>query len=688
MTTHTPINLTDGWHIEVSTEPSGVLARAVEELSAHLTMIAAPAPKGTGLQISLGIDHDASGDTSNDTADGFDWTVSNQQVQLRGQSARGLLYAVYSFLVSLGFGWPGHKPDETNIPSGTQFQVPQDMTERPSFAGRCLIIGHHAFLAEHEAWIVWAARNRLNTIFVHTAEEGLALGAAPAHQWHSVSAAVRETCKQFGMVLEVGGHGLSRLLPRALFKDMPDAFRMKDGKRTPDHNLDPLNEAGMAIVRENALAWFKQNEGADIYHLWPDDIPGGGWSHSPECRNLSASDQALIATNALATELTKVDPDAEISHIAYHDTEPAPQAAKPDANVSLLWAPRMRSYAHDAFDETSTVNQRYPSELHANVQLFTKARARPTRVFEYYLDTILFKSVLPPLVEIMARDAVGYRDVGTHTLQALMVGGRPWNAPQLNAYAFARLTWDATLAPQTIVRDFAQLLVGEDAADLLVAHYDALSTAFSQALMFEPHEAKPAAAAGGADFLDTPPTDMGDPWHATPEDVVQRLTLRSAISAQLATARQALAAAVEKANSAKSNGKSHLMGLKAEFDLTCLWFDFHFARLALYDAWHKRDADNTAPIEAALTDAYAACDAADAWAATHVEEPCYQQNTQLLHWLFWRLRLDWIREQISPPGPQRDAIRRERKADMAARFAAGRTLWTDNQNTSNNSEIT
>lgn len=675
MSTNISLDFSNGWHIDAGgdTGPGpGPASAAAQELADHLALIAPPANGQGGIRLSLACRDKAT--------DGFIWNIADGHVQLTGNSDRGLLYAVFSFLTQLGFGWPGHEPDDRCIPHGPRFSLPEACAETPSFEGRCLIIGHHVFLSQHEAWISWAARNGLNTIFVHTAEEGLALGAAPDHQWHEVSDAIRAQCIDYGMTLEVGGHGLSRLLPRELFDEMPDAFRMKDGKRSPDHNLDPLNADGMAIVRDNARAWFQQNPGADVYHLWPDDIPGGGWSQSPECDGLSASDQALIATNALAEELEQISPDAQVAHIAYHDTEPAPGSARPRRNVSLLWAPRMRSYAHGAFETSSSVNARYPGELAANVQLFQDAHAKPLRVFEYYLDAILFKSVLPPLVSQMAVDAIGYKKAATHTLQALMVGGRPWCAPQLNAYAFAQLAWDPSLSPRTIIARFAAMLVGDAAAEDLAHHYDALSHAFSLALTFEPHEAKPAAAAGAADFLDSPPTDMGDPWHARPQDVALRLSWKPDIELQLHEAAAALARAGQHANPAR-----HIVGLQAEFSLTRLWFDFHFARLSLYEAWHSRQTDGGVKARAALARTYAICDAVDSWAETNIEDARYQQNTKLLHWLFWRLRLDWIREQLAPEGQERDAVRAERTTDMAARFAIGRTLWT-HQTTPTHSE--
>ncbi len=671
MATTSPIDLAQGWHITApATGSAAIVAEtAKQDLSAALQALApATAPDETDADpVRFILSHRTT------PSDGYSWNISGQTVHLNGNSARGLLYAVYSFLTELGFAWPGHKPLDAHIPTGTRFAVKQASADAPTFDGRCLILGHHAFLSEHKDWIRWAARNRLNTIFVHTAEEGLALGAVPVAQWHALSRAVRDHCACYGMTIELGGHGLSRLLPRDLFNEMPDAFRMKDGKRTPDHNLDPLNNQGMEIVRKNARDWFQANPGADVYHLWPDDIPGGGWSQSPECDALTASDQALIATNILAEELEQISPDAQIAHIAYHDTEPVPTAARPRANTSLLWAPRMRSYAQSAFDAGSSVNARYPGELAANLALFSDADTKPARVFEYYLDAVLFKSTLPPLAALMAQDAIGYADANIHTLQALMVGGRPWNAPQLNAYAFARLAWDANADPVAITHDFSTALAGAHAADALTAHYEALSDTFCMALDFEPTEARPGAAAGAADFFDNPPTDMGDPWHAAPADITARLALKPVITGKLDQAAEALGEAATHATNTQ-----HVDGLQAEFALACLWFDFHFARLALYEALNRHKTSPCAnDCMTALRAAYAVCDAVDVWADAHITDPRYIENTKLLHWLFWRLRLDWVREALTPAGAARDAVRKEREADMTARFARGRALWTD-----------
>ena len=172
MSTPVTLDFSNGWHIDAA-PGSGPTQAAAQELAEHLALIAPQSEGQSGIRMSLAYRDQAT--------DGFIWNVAEGHVQLTGNSERGLLYAIFSFLTQLGFGWPGHEIEDRHIPSGLRFSLPEACAETPSFEGRCLIIGHHVFLTEHEAWIKWAARNCLNTVFVHTAEEGLALGAAPVH---------------------------------------------------------------------------------------------------------------------------------------------------------------------------------------------------------------------------------------------------------------------------------------------------------------------------------------------------------------------------------------------------------------------------------------------------------------------------------------------------------------------------
>ena len=239
--------------------------------------------------------------------------------------------------------------------------------------------------------------------------------------------------RSFGMTLELGGHGLPALLPRADFAAHPERFPVRGGQRDARYNLNVLDADAIATIKANASAWIAANPGFDVYHLWPDDLPEGGWCEDAAAAGHTASDQAMIAVNAIAEVLAAAEPGAQLAYLSYHDTEAPPRIA-PAANVSLTFAPRLRCYAK-AIDADHPVNAKYPDLWRANAALFP-GRAR---VFEYWLDAILFKIVAPPMVDVIRRDLAFYAANGADAVGALATGSMPFPAPNLNAYAIARL---------------------------------------------------------------------------------------------------------------------------------------------------------------------------------------------------------------------------------------------------------
>jgi hypothetical protein len=172
------LDLSRGWRIVVGSDHPTVLLAAAE-LERYLSEIAAGVDAdggGTEEPIGIGLCH-------GDEGDGFRWQAARDRIELHGQGPRGALYAAYGLLEALGcrWAWPG-RGDE-RLPSGPKFEVPETVQEEPGLPGRCLVIGHRAFLANVEEWIVWAARNRLNGIFIHVGWEREPSGAAPEHLW-------------------------------------------------------------------------------------------------------------------------------------------------------------------------------------------------------------------------------------------------------------------------------------------------------------------------------------------------------------------------------------------------------------------------------------------------------------------------------------------------------------------------
>lgn len=638
------IDFSQGWHVSPAASESPTAALAAAELQGTLERITGQPMAGDDAPLQLVLSHNEG------AGERLRWQAAPERVALRGDGPRSLLYAVYSFLEALGCRWPAPGPELERLARGTEFELPgEPVEEGPALPGRCLIIAHYIFMQQAEAWIVWAARNRLNTIFFHTIDDPLPLGATPERQYYREREAAIALARERGMTLEVGGHGLSALLPRENFERMPGAFRYHEGQRTPDYNLCPSDPGALATLRRSAQVYFEAHPEADVYHLWPDDLAEGGWCSCTQCTAYTPSDQALLATNAIAEVLEVVNPDAQISFLAYHDTESMPRRVEPRHNVCLLWAPRMRCYAHAADEPTCPVNTpRYGQGFAEQVMHFEAAGAAPTRVFEYYLDAILFKSVLPPMPGIIQRDLHFYQQAGAHTVQALMTGDRPWFGPQVNAWLFARLAWDPVQDVDTLLADFGAAVFGmpadasahEVAARDIVMYYHSLEAAYALALNLVPEEINLQVSDDPLAVLRDPPVDMADPYFAPPA-VLHTKAAREAVIPDLLE--QAAAHLSEIAGWANADA---LHREQVEFDLHDAWLRFDLARVRLYNAVVNQTGD----ARELYVEARAMLDRVYEWGERHIDDPRHRTNFRFLHALFWQLRLDKLyAEAISGP---------------------------------------
>jgi len=461
-------------------------------------------------------DGDPGGPAGGPGVDAFRRTVAAGGVSIESATGRGLLFGAYDLLEDLGCRWYYPGPVGERVPVGDEVRLPHGVkVSGAALPGRSLILGHDLYLADAEGWVEWAARNRLNNVFLHEFPPPV-FGGRPSRYWREALAKVGPLARRRGLTVEFGGHGLAALLPRSLFRSHPDFFRHDGRRRNPDHNLCPSSQGGLDVIRRKARAYFELHPGADVYHLWPDDIVGDGWCRCPDCASLSASDQTLLATNAVAEVLAEVAPGARLAFLVYHDTIEPPRQVRPRSNVALLYAPRERCYAHALDDPACGVNRDYYGHLVAGVEAASGgrpadreaaagARASGPRVFEYYLDAVLFKSMLPPLSRVMARDLLAYRRAGAGTVGALMTSDRPWVSVSPNLWLFARLTWDPEADLAALVADFAGGRLGSSG---LARYFGLVEEAFAKILELDGQAG--ALRMPGLGLLDAPPLDTLD----------------------------------------------------------------------------------------------------------------------------------------------------------------------------------
>lgn len=262
-------------------------------------------------------------------------------------------------------------------------------------------------------WPAIAARSGINTIGTHiTPSEVLSFLDTDKGR------TFMEACRKNGITVEHQLHAMAELLPRELFAQDPDMFRMDtSGVRTADFNCCVHSQKALDIIASHAASLAKVlKPGNHRYYFWLDD--NAPVCYCPLCREFSPSEQALMVENHMLRAIRKVDPQARLAHLAYsHFMEP-PVKVQPEEGIFLEFAPIYRSWDVPLVVEDALCPRGYPVTngdnlrwLEANLQVFD---AREAVVLEYWLDVSLFSRWKRPAVELPWHPEVCRSDLATY----------------------------------------------------------------------------------------------------------------------------------------------------------------------------------------------------------------------------------------------------------------------------------
>lgn len=253
---------------------------------------------------------------------------------------------------------------------------------------------------ENVDWAALAHESGINTIGTHIRPQQVADFMATERGREFL-----HECRKYGIDVEHQLHAVSELLPRTLFAQDSTMFRMDSrGRRRNDVNLCVHSAAALDTVAARALYYAKLLPSTNHrYYFWIDD--NRPMCHCPECSKYSDSEQALIVENRIIKELRTWDPQAQLAHLAYVTTLPAPRKIKPEEGIFLEFAPIYRSYEKPLKDEQlgdkaieknpgSLTNLQYLKE---NLEVFPLETAV---VLEYWLDVSLFSNWKKPAVKL------------------------------------------------------------------------------------------------------------------------------------------------------------------------------------------------------------------------------------------------------------------------------------------------
>ncbi|MGI5868107.1 MAG: DUF4838 domain-containing protein [Kiritimatiellia bacterium] len=370
--------------------------------------------------------------------DGFRLAVNADGVSIAAASPKGVLNGVYELAERLGF----------------LFLLPGESGEWAPAQLAALPLGETLFNPRFPFRGVFA---QLEVAKDYSDEEWLRFYAKLKFNATRSKASCLDLGEEVGIRMEIGGHGLSELLPRKLFETNPEYFRMLqpedfNGKRMSDSNFCVTNPQAREIVKTNFRKLIDETLGAYAIHAWADDLPGGGWCLCSSCRAFSPSDQSMIAMRLLAEVARESKTGLRIPVLAYHDTMFPGTAVPPAPENFLLYAPRERCYGHALDDPSCARNASYFTALKQWMDAFEGVDDAHT--FEYYFDQLLFRGMHPFLPDVILRDMAVYHQHGIESHLSLQVGG-PAIAPEYNMLVFAKAHWDSELTSQDVIAQLA-----------------------------------------------------------------------------------------------------------------------------------------------------------------------------------------------------------------------------------------
>ena len=263
-------------------------------------------------------------------------------------------------------------------------------------------------------WPALAHENGINTIGTHVSP-----GQVLEFIQSESGKVFLEDCRKYGIHVEHQIHAMSELLPRELFSQDPEMFRMnKDGERTPDCNCCVHSDKALDIIAAKA-AEFASLLPSDNhrYYFWLDD--GKETCCCPKCREYSVSDQALIIENRMLEAIREVDPEAKLAHLAYFNSMPAPVKVKPAEGIFLEFAPFDRTWDSPLTDKDATAVLNDSGITHADIlrHLEDNLKVFPAEdalVLEYWLDVSLFSRWKKPAVQLPWNREICRSDVQTY----------------------------------------------------------------------------------------------------------------------------------------------------------------------------------------------------------------------------------------------------------------------------------
>ena len=260
------------------------------------------------------------------------------------------------------------------------------------------------------AWIDRLANAGVSTLGIHPRGGALAIQSLKELLVRAETAEYRELidyAHRRGLEVEYEIHAAGYLMPRELFSEHPEYFRVNEkDERTADWNFCVSNPNALELfagrAAELALALYGSSH---KFYLWMDD-GHRLYCHCPKCRSLSPSDQQLLVLNRVLQEIRKHLPNASVAYLAYTDTIVPPSKVAAEDGIFLEYAPFEKYTAKG--ENAAELIAREKEMIVPLMRFFDKG---PKKVLEYWYDNSLFSHWKKPPIKFVLNEEAMRTDI-------------------------------------------------------------------------------------------------------------------------------------------------------------------------------------------------------------------------------------------------------------------------------------
>ena len=270
-------------------------------------------------------------------------------------------------------------------------------------------------------------------------------------------------------------HTYARLVPRGFFKEHPEYFRERNGKRSPVQ-ICPMNRDVEQIILTKVLDHHKKNRKKDrapiFYEISPNDT-----RNNCECKLCKPLIDAnggthmaplLDLLNRIATKATKTYPEIHVTTLAYLETVPAPTNMKPHKNVVIALATDRVMWAWPQLLISETPRDEFRTAIKA-----WRGLGANLRIWDY---SVVYQYLMQPLPNILtvAQNMRYYLRYGVSGIFMQMAHGPDHGADRMykRAWVWQKLMWDPSRNARDLVREFNEGYYGPAAP--MLQEYDEL----------------------------------------------------------------------------------------------------------------------------------------------------------------------------------------------------------------------